>query len=343
MIKKIVIFLILLGSPLFFAVESKAFTGYYDVDSWTLWSLKYELPALTETMELYIPSLSFIAEEYGTLGYRTALYFHSANGLYVEIIPLEHGELDGRADLKDFMEFYGRVTLDLLSLQLDDYPRLDEAVTFGLSIVLNQNFPNEYVNDILIPWFNDNFYYSLDGEIILPKYGEQKVLFYDRGSVYFTYNASLISGPLEPPEPYRFGYDFQGWFEHEDDGGLQYYFDGALDEYIPGVQAHLYARWERSQEFAFEETTLDLPDAIMNALGLAGLNTVGGRTLIYFIIVLILTVSLLLLNLSPVIIISVNFVLSTIFMFMGWFPIYMIVILGGALLFGFMAAIKGGM
>jgi hypothetical protein len=340
MIKKIFIVLLLFSLFTLTTIKVQAdetFDEFAFIDSGDYWEIYStqgtNIPIGTEYMEIYLPPLSIWIKENDELQFITRITFVNEN-----IFPVETIYWTDITDETVAYESDGRLMLDFSELSLVEFPNIYDARGLSITFVVSKELSSNYMNDILIPWLNTNIAYEIDGEITLPSSAlGTSVIMYNRLHPYFESPGSI---PIEPPIPYRFGFDFLGWAFAD---GTYYEFDEALPECLPLRICQLYAQWEYVFDSTIDEVEVSIPDVIINAIGMAGLNTVGGRTLIYFVLILILTISLLSLKLNALVVITVNFAITSLFMFIGWFPIYISIILGGALLFSFVASLKGGL
>jgi len=310
------------------------FNTSFQTDSgvWIIDSLMIPIPAETTYMEVFIHPLNVIAKEH--LGEQTKLYFCRTSFICVSM---------NYEQFSEYLEPDGRLILDLEAIQDlgGIYSDVLQSKAFSLRYVLNLNYPYEYIDidSEFISFLNTTFTFAFDSELVLKvSSGEYTVHYFDRFIPIMTITYSDI--PTKPPTPYRFGHVFLGWYTLD---GELYEFDEFLES-SSGRVTSLRAGWRSVNYFDSDVNyTVNIPTIINDVLSIIGFNTAFGRTLIYFIFITVITVLLLLLKIKAIALVLVIFIMSGLFMIMGWLPLYVAVVIGGSLVVGLIMTVKGGM
>ncbi|MEM0173085.1 MAG: hypothetical protein QXI16_01100 [Sulfolobaceae archaeon] len=252
------------------------------------------------------------------------------NSSYVEVEQLDLYELWLSADGHySFMEDTG---YGILWLEQGDLGWGDEFFSrsyWQLQIVQTYS---RHADPVYLEWFNDQFNWTFNDDFddllltLQPNIINETVTYYVGGRVWYkTYYDEI---PPKPVDPYIQNFEFIGWWVFN---GIDYdYYDftpfefGSYESYDTRLNAQFKFNPVRLGEGEYDNT----PSALEKLLTVTGLNNTIGKLLLY-VITLLLTIGLMLwIKLDVFIITLVEIILFGLFIFMGWIPIYMIIILG---------------
>jgi hypothetical protein len=190
-------------------------------------------------------------------------------------------------------------------------------------------------------WFNDEFEYVFDDDLTQLE-GASIVKFYNGLELWYQ---SYYSGiPDEPYQPTRSIYEFEHWYSVTND--TPYLFDEslAMPDYEPNYAYtyHLHAIYQ--DPVSPPEEIVDLDETndtrLTTFLTSFGLYNDPGFMVIFVIISLLLTGSLLYLQMPSFIIIAINILLAALWIFLGWFPMYVTILLLISLVTGLVVSYK---
>jgi len=134
---------------------------------------------------------------------------------------------------------------------------------------------------------------------------------------------TVIVPIIQPPDPLKYGYKFQGWYTFE---GLQYDWGDPIpinddDNYM------LYGGIVPTRSVGADEDNLEEGIIITNLLTMIGFNNDAGRTIVFTMIMLTLSVALVSIKVPLFVIALASVVVTVAFIFLGWLPTYAAIIM----------------
>jgi hypothetical protein len=279
------------------------------------------------------------------------LYIPDINNFFVDDVTID-GELRQSrvvfyvdSDTPDYTTF---IIKDSYDINTDSMSIMSDITL--MSIILYFEFPY-YVNtgpeSTFIDWFNENFEYTFDTEPTALD-GDYHVKFYNGLNLWYeTYYDTI---PVEPWEPVRSVYQFNSW---ETISGEKYDFDDSLlepdyDETFTDIY-HLYANFQRSVPITPDEIDDDFNPAdvtdtndtrLTTFLTSFGLYNYPGFMVIFAALALLITGLLLYLRMPSFVILTMNILLAATWIFLGWFPFYVTILVMIALVSGVFVSYK---
>jgi hypothetical protein len=164
---------------------------------------------------------------------------------------------------------------------------------------------------------------------------------YDKLVLYRTYEipSSYLTPPPRPTEPTpTSGFEFVGWRRATQEW---YYFDTIDPSYFTDNVMNLYSVYQ--PVLAYTPPTETDPDTLFEDLLTAfGLFNTPGLIFIYFVIIFIITLPLLFWRLPVFIFMIVDILVTAIFMFLGFLPIFVIIVMFMIFAAGIFFSLKRG-
>lgn len=279
-----------------------------------------EVPSGSSTLYLYIPDVHDCIQESVTID---TVLKHSQVSFYID------------EDTPDYTTFILKDSYDINTDSMAISANI-ELITITLLLKFD---PYIAGRNQFRKWFNENFEYTFDSEPDALS-GSYIARFYSNFSVYYeTYYDTI---PVEPYPPNRLNYVFDGWYID----GQKYEFEEPLLEpdygetfentYYLTSRASVYVPPE-SGDFIDPGTT---DSRIVDVLTSFGLYNYPGFIIIFVIVSIFLSGIMLYFGLPSFIILIVNTLLATLWIFLGWFPTYITILFGLALISGIIIAFK---
>lgn len=342
MIKKMLVSMLLLGSCLSLScIKTQARNPFFDTlpdpfqyveagrySHWLLGNYFY-IDEGTEYLEIHLPRTEYL--ESISSFYDTSINYNLTPLFEYWYFDNTYGSIS-LVTFDDYREDWGTITLTdgvFTSNGID----LTQIERFAIRLV--QSYSN-IANPEYLDWFNARVDYAFDSEVD-HNGGIYDVTYTVAGVLYYQYRFTDI--PDRPIDPYREGLAFKGWYLPD---GTLYNFDDTipLETKVEGLV--LNARFKivvPDGSSGMPDTTPDKLDAVLT---LIGFNNVVGKLIIYFAISLLTAGLLVAIKLKLFIIFLVESLVLGIFIFLGWLPIHVIIILGLILLAGILLSIFKG-
>lgn len=270
------------------------------------------LPSTFNYFELYIPNTSYITLEEKTelgLTYKSKIIFYKKEaGITVS----------QSYDLQDFVrEEYGSIIFD--SATIADLG-LEQYSSFYLELMC---YYSDHADPIFISWLNDRFDYGF--EELEVGVGSFTTYYYIGNKIYYISPYMMTDDiPDRPIDPHIDNLTFRGWRLPD---GQEYNFTTPIEN-VYGEDLILSAKFVIQGIENRPDIHDNTPSAMITLLNFAGLNNTFGKILIYVIVLVFTSALLLWFKLDDFAIVIVEAVIFGGFIFLGWIPIYMIVILG---------------
>lgn len=207
---------------------------------------------------------------------------------------------------------------------------------------------DQHADPTYLSWFNSKFNWSFNDNFdnllltLQPNVAEDTVTYYVGGRLWYkTYYDDIPPKPIDPDIE---NFQFLGWWSFN---GIDYDYYNGIDpipwDYYSADDISLVA------QFKFIPTPKGVgeydntPSSLEHILTVTGFNNPLGKLIIYTVVMLVTVGLMLWIKLELFIIMLVEVVIFAFFIFLGWIPIYMIIILGSIFLLGFIRSIsKGG-
>ena len=286
----------------------------------------FKIPANPTYFELYIPRTNYNAYSTVVDGITYQSWFH----LYDEnlsgklTIPLEN--------LDPYRESWGSYIMDQATLQSFN---IDDYAYFGIEMI--QTYAG-IANPLYVEWFNERFEFSFNVEIEHDGINE---ITYQIGDVlYYKYLYNTGEIPDKPIDPDYPNLKFLGWYLED---GTLYDFTNPIPFNPMLIDVILSAKFVFKQPAGTDGTNDNTPSAFTNILTIIGFNNTTGKLIIFILTIVVITVLSLWLKLEAFIIMIVDTLVFSLFIFLGWLPLYAIIILGIVFLTGVIKTLnKGG-
>lgn len=343
MIKKVLLlFLIVFTATSFLAIDTYADdapgtfywaglpANYADPEAYELISYRLEVDAGAVELFVYLPLLSdFFQESVDSSGTQYSKVTFYDEGTYVGDFRFGTDEL-----LSDY-ELNSDV-IDIATYTSSAPTHMEFSLWFSFPYYFNLTDGSNFME-----WFNAEFEYVFDDDLTQLS-GSSTVKFYNGLNLWYQ---SYYSGiPDEPYQPTRSIYEFQYWYSVTND--TPYLFDEslALPDYEAnyGTTYHLHAIFQ--DPVSPPEEIVDLEETndtrLATFLTSFGLYNDPGFMVIFVVISLILTGIFLYLQMPSFIIIAINILLAAFWIFLGWFPMYVTILLLISLVTGLVVSYK---
>jgi hypothetical protein len=256
------------------------------------------------------------------------------------------------------LHFYDSTETVLKSLTLYDWSADVDYFIFYLEDVFDSSIPGdlsyfsiEMIYDIgdeeggnLVPYGFSTFIetyavYDIDVELESALMGgdrnwDDRIFFYFDFGLYMALPADWEIDPVNPaieytvpfftpPNPRTWGYDFDSWYTHE---GMRYDWGDPIEENGAGLHA-LYAGIIPREPIGETDIGVDEGSVITAILTMIGFNNDAGRTIVFTILMLTLSVVLVAIKI-PLFATALVAVIATIaFIMLGWLPVYAAIIM----------------
>ena len=221
---------------------------------------------------------------------------------------------------------------------------------FGLTLIYQFGEPQDHarIPDGFTAYLEEYMVYELDDEIgatesLIMDTSTTTAYFYFDFDIYATVPMDvegildLTYAPLfQPPNPRLPGYTFTGWFTSD---GLEYDWGDFVDaEEFSESRVHFYAGMVPITPVGDDLDTVAEGAIITDLLTMIGFNNDAGRVIAFTVIALIVMGAMVALKMPIFVGAFVMLVLSTVFILIGWLPIYATVLIGlGSLTLIFMS------
>lgn len=182
--------------------------------------------------------------------------------------------------------------------------------------------------DYLVWLLDDGILYSYTNPVTIIGFRNYDNLFLSQSyldDVSLTYEPNINTDYPTPTNSY-FRYDFAGWLY--EDGTLA---DLSNIDFSYNINGYISLTADYKLVMAIDGDIEDIdntPSALDHILTVTGFNNPNGKLLIYGFILILTTVLLRLAKLETFIVILVELIIFGVFIFLGWLPIYVIIILG---------------
>lgn len=338
MIKKLLLFALIIGTGFsisFIKVEATMEDypdpfSYYPIGNGKTHILYssafFKIPDIPTYFELYIPRTNY------------NVYSATVDGItYQSMFNLYDENLSGKfsrplEDLDPYRESWGSYIMDQPTLQLFD---IDDYVYFGIEMV--QTYSGN-ANPLYVEWFNERFEFSFDTEI--EHDGIYEITYQIGDVLYYKYLFNSGNIPDKPIDPVFDNLRFTGWYL--DDGTLYDFTAPIPFDPIP-TDVILTAKFKFQAPEGTGGIVDNTPSALETILTVSGFNNVVGKLIIFIFVTILVTVLLLWLKLETFIIMIVDTLVFGLFIFLGWIPLYVIIILGLVFVTGVIKTMnKGG-
>jgi uncharacterized repeat protein (TIGR02543 family) len=168
------------------------------------------------------------------------------------------------------------------------------------------------------------------------------VRFYNAMILYDTY--TFISVPDKPTDPTPLpNYVFTGWRTINGDiFDFTFVTENMFSNIGTNAVLNLYAQFQLNQDIEFDtgDPDINAPQALTTILTAFGMNNYSGFIVLYVLCLSALTIGLLLLKLSGFIIVLVDIIVTALFMFLGWLPIFVSIIIMMVFTLGVLLTLK---
>lgn len=211
--------------------------------------------------------------------------------------------------------------INLADVNMDDYDSIQFNLLFKLPEYVSK-FNND--NDFLKFW-SDTFEFAFDDDLESLS-GAYVIEYRNQFSIWYkTYYSGI---PPLPLEPYSLNQSFLYWRTILN---IEYPFITPLTPPTYPMPSRgvytLYATYEAKLNSDVDDVGGVGDSIITDVLTLLGMNNEAGKIIMYFILILLLTAGLALIKLSALVIVMINLVVSSFFIFMGWLPMYAIIVI----------------
>ncbi len=226
--------------------------------------------------------------------------------------------------------------INLVDVGMDHYDSMQFNLLFKLpNYVSKENHDNEFLE-----FWSDTFEYVFDDDLENLS-GAYVIEYRNQFSIWYqTYYSGV---PPIPLEPYSFNQSFIYW---RTPLNLQYSFVTPLSPPTYPMPERgiytLYATYEAKLNSDVDDIGGTGDSIITDVLTLLGMNNEAGKIIMYFILIVLLTAGLVLLRLSVLIVVMINLIVSAFFIFMGWLPMYAIIVIILTMLILLIFAFKKG-
>jgi len=221
---------------------------------------------------------------------------------------------------------------------------------FGLTLIYQFGEPQDHskVPDGFTEYLEEHMVYEIDDEIgatesLVMDTSTTTAYFYSNFEIYATVPMDvegaidLTYAPVfQPPNPKLAGYIFTGWFTSD---GAKYDWGDYVDseEFAP-YRVHFYAGMVPITSTGDDSDIMGEGSIITDLLTMIGFNNEVGRVIAFTVIALIVMGIMVVLKMPIFVGAFVMLVLSTVFILIGWLPIYATVLIGlGSLTLIFMS------
>ena len=298
-----------------------------DVKYHTLYSHYFPIPAEPTYLSLYIPKTSYYKSSI-TASLHSAIYLYNDVNLAGDHVWLDSVDWE----VLWVTNFNGQMFLDDVALAFYNFDDYDY-----FSITLYQDYASMPNVDYL-RWFNERFEFTWDDEIA-GNWGTKDLTYIVNDAPY--YEVMFTTIPDAPVDPIADNLLFNGW--RDIDGNIYDFTTTLLSDVDQPVGATtLMATWVLNIPSDVVVPTDSTPSALTTFLTTLGFNNTIGKLIIYFALMLVVTFFLITIEFNGFIIILINVLLYAVFIFLGWLPIYMIIILGLIFATGLVKSFKGG-
>lgn len=248
--------------------------------------------------------------------YNSYIWFYDKNGGGLDIIYLkDYAFLDS-----DYI---------VIDIPYDTYD-LNEATYFKLLLIVDDN-DSDYLNFV-----NRNFKLDFNKDINVVYFMSQSTLL--QTSVLLSYGG-IPTEPTAPTPPT--GFEFTGWFL---ENGDIYNFTHITSDMFTDNSLHIYAYFRVSGTASDYGTVDDTPDTgtnIFNVLSAFGFATDVGFIFIYLGLIVLVSVGLVVVKISGFIVLVVDIMITALFMYLGFLPLYVIALVFITLVVGILFYMGG--
>lgn len=233
----------------------------------------------------------------------------------------------------DLIYLFDYVFLDseyvIIDIPYDTYD-LNEAIYFSLYIIVDDN------NMDALDSANRNMVVDFNKDINVVYFMSQSTLL--STSVLLTYGG-VPTAPADPTPPT--GFEFTGWFL--ENGDIYNFTHLGSDDFTDNV-IHIYAYFRVAGTSSDYGTTDDTPDTgtnIYNVLSAFGFATDVGFIFIYLGLIVLVSVGLVVVRISGFIVLVVDIMITALFMYLGFLPLYVIALVFITLVVGMLFYMGG--
>jgi hypothetical protein len=285
------------------------------------------IPIIRNTVEI-----TFNAADTGYIEISNSVYTSSVEFYYLGIAqPLVLEIFDSNPNI------YGDTVYDLdavsilNSMNLNDLYQIRIIIAHDFSTMLSVEIP------IYVTYWISEFTFQY---ITFPSF----LIFYSGlrqyASVSYYDNVDIVL-PSNPTGPA--GYNFIGWRTIT---GELFSVDNVKPEYKDeNGYIFLYAVFAnvRGETFVPTNPSPNTPNSIFVLMDAIGIYNDAGFMIVYFIIMAIIIVTLLYFKLNSAIVLMISLLVTGIFIYLGWLPIFVIILMAMLFLIGIFTAFKGGL
>jgi len=284
---------------------------------WALYTDFIILPTQTQELEIEVPNTIYLEESNNDYTSSMELFYKDSTILILEI-----------TDYNPNLHGYASFDLDQISV----LNNLDVRDLMSIRFIFAQAFssvPDEYIDD-----WTSNFTIDV---IRLARF----VLFYSRLLLYTQVSYyDTFSLPDDPPAP--LGYTFSGWMTITGDRfDINAISDDAYDE---NGYLYLYAVFLNLRGDTYEPTPINPnnPTQLYTLLTALGLYNDAGFMIIFLVLSLVIIFGLLALKINGIVIVICHAMLTSLFIFLGWLPLFAIILIIMIYLIALLITSRGG-
>ncbi len=294
--------------------------SYYSLGDGThrMYTSQYiPIPDDATYFELYLPNIKYLVYDDFDPYSDSAIFLYNSNY-----------STDGFAYIADLTDAQG------IGRYIIDTEDLDYQSSNYFQVYIQVDYDN-HANPNFLKWFNERWNYTFDGVVELS--GNTDVKYYIGDELY--YHSTYLDIPDKPFNPFTKNSTlvFNKWITPT---GEVYNFDVPIYPETYNQSDLILTATFRFISTGAIETPNDIPTTISNIMTLYGLNNLVGKILIFVIFVVVATGGLLLAKLPAFIVVIVDIFIMALFIFLGFLPIWFIIIISIALIVALLSTLK---